>query len=51
MINSAIEWAEIFFFSLIVGAVCSVLVLIALVMGCGYLLRALFEMNFKWVVE
>jgi len=51
MINSAIEWAEIFFFSLIVGAVCSGIVLIALVMGCGYLLRALFELDFKWVVE
>ena len=51
MINSAIEWAEIFFFALVIGFVCSVIVLIALVMGCGYLLRALFELDFKWIVE
>ena len=51
MINSAYEWGEIFFFALVIGMVCSVIVLIALVMGCGYLLRALFEFDFKWVVE
>lgn len=51
MINSAYEWAEIFFFALVISVVCFGIVLIALVMGCFYCLRAIFDLDFKWVVE
>ncbi|MEY4718486.1 MAG: hypothetical protein RL563_1104 [Pseudomonadota bacterium] len=51
MINSAIEWAQLALFALLVGGVCVLLVTVALVMGLGYLARALWELDFKWVVE
>lgn len=51
MINSAYEWAEIVLFGLLTAIACTLLVIVALVMGLGYLARALWELDFKWVVE
>jgi hypothetical protein len=51
MINSSIEWAQLAFFALLVGGVCILLVTFALVMGLVYLLLALWELDFKWVIE
>lgn len=51
MINSAIEWIEILGFALLIAFICVVIVLIALVIGCFYCLRAIFELDFKWIVE
>jgi hypothetical protein len=51
MINSAYEWAEILLFALLTAVACSLLVGIALIMGLVYLARALWELDFKWVVE
>ena len=51
MINSVYEWAEILLFALLVGCVCLVIVFVALAMGCVYCVRALFEFDFRWIVE
>ena len=51
MINSATEWLEILFFALIVGCICVAIVLIALAMGCVYCIRAVYESDFRWIIE
>ena len=51
MINSVYEWLEILFFALIVGCICIAIVLIALAMGCVYCVRAVYESDFRWIIE
>jgi hypothetical protein len=51
MINSAAEWLEILFFALLVGCICIVIVLIALAMGCVYCIKAVYESDFRWIIE
>jgi hypothetical protein len=51
LINSAAEWLEILFFALIVGCICIVIVLLALAMGCVYCVKAVWDLDFKWVIE
>lgn len=51
MINSAVEWLEIFGFALLVGLICALIVIIALVMGCWYCVLAVWDMDFKRIIE
>ena len=51
MINSVAEWLEILFFALVVGCICIVIVLLALSMGCVYCVKAVVDLDFKWVIE
>lgn len=51
MINTAYEWVEIFLFALVIGTICAGLVLMALLMALGHLLRALFTLDYRWILE
>ena len=51
LINSSVEWLEILFFALLVGCICIVIVLLALAMGCVYCVKAILDLDFKWVIE
>ena len=51
MINSVTEWVEILFFSIVIGAVCFGLIVLSLIMACVYLIKAVVNMDFKFIIE
>lgn len=51
MINSVTEWLEILFFSIIIAAVCSGLIVLSLLMAFVYLIKAVVNMDFKFIIE
>lgn len=51
MINSTVEWLEILLYALIVGCICITIVLLALAMACVYCVRAVYETDFRWIIE
>ena len=51
MINTAFEWAEILLMAIIGGCICVAIVLIAMAMGCVYCVKAIYESDFRWIVE
>lgn len=51
MINSVSEWAEIALFALLVSIICLAILLIGVLMAGWYLCLAVYDCDFKWIIE